>query len=332
LSQSNPIVLLKTNDATAEASLRTGAATTQDFYVDAASVFMTNSGVRFRLPKSDAAFDTATASGWRRGIREVVTERQLMNIHGTIYELPRADSGGLRGIRPLTTHHRQMFDFTTWRGMLVIAGNLTGATNDAHYVRSDDGLVGLWFGNVDDLWRMGAPAGVGGPWKNSAVAANAASDPYLMFGYDRKVLELSHASSSPVTFLVQVDFAADNTWSEYIRITVPAGETVEHAFPEGFSAHWVRLKSDTTTTATATFTYGPTAPKITGASVTNQRFQFVFSGNTGLPYNVLASADIAAPVTNWLSVTSGTFSTGAVIFQDSLQSYQSSRFYRVATP
>ncbi len=109
-----------------------------------------------------------------------------MNIHGTIYELPRDDSGGMRGIRPLTTHGRQIFDFTTWRGLLVIAGNLTSATNDAHYVRSDDGLVGLWFGNVDDLWRFGAPSGVGGPWKESPSRAGVASDPYLMFGYERK--------------------------------------------------------------------------------------------------------------------------------------------------
>ncbi len=53
LGQTNPIVLQKVNDATTEASLRTNAATKQDFYLDAASVFMTNSGVRFRLPRSE---------------------------------------------------------------------------------------------------------------------------------------------------------------------------------------------------------------------------------------------------------------------------------------
>jgi len=28
---------------------------------------------------------------------------------------------------------------------------------DEHYIPSDDKRAGLWFGNVDDLWRMGAP-------------------------------------------------------------------------------------------------------------------------------------------------------------------------------
>lgn len=333
LGQTHPIVLQKVNDPATEASLRTDVAPTQDFYQDAASVFMTNSGVRFRLPRSNAAFDTATASGWRRGIREVVTERQLMNIHGTIYELPRNDSGGMRGIRPLTTHGRQIFDFTSWRGMLVLAGNLTSATNDAHYVQSDDGLVGLWFGNVDDLWRMGAPRGVGGPWKNSAVTNGVASDPYLMFGYERKVLELSHSNAAPVTFTVEVDFAADNSWSEYARFTVAPGQTLTHVFPDGYSAHWIRVKSDTTTTATAQLTYGPPAPLITGMSMSpGGNFQFTFTGNAGEPYSVRASSDISVPASSWLVLTNGSFGTNPATYLDTTSPGSARRFYRISIP
>ena len=59
------------------------------------------------------------------------------------------------------------------------------------------------------------------------------------------------------TITVEVDFLADNTWSTYQTFTLAAGETLTHVFPDGFHAHWVRVKSDTTTTATAQFTYGP---------------------------------------------------------------------------
>jgi len=329
----NPIVLQKVNDAATDASLRTHAATKQDFHLDAASVFMTNSGVRFRLPRSNAAFDTATASGWRRGIREVVTERQLMNIHGTIYELPRDDSGGMRGIRPLTTHGRQLFDFTTWRGLLVISGNLTSATNDAHYVQSADGLVGLWFGNVDDLWRFGAPSGVGGPWKNSAVTKGVASDPYLMFGYERKELELSHSNAAPVTFTIEVDFAANNTWHRYGQFSVAPGQTLRHVFPDGYSAHWVRVKSDATTTATAQFTYGPYAPLITGAMMQpGGAMQITFTGSPGLPYTVRASSDLNLPLASWSSLATGTFTTNAAMFTDSSATNQPRRFYSISIP
>jgi hypothetical protein len=217
--------------------------------------------------------------------------------------------------------------------MLVIAGNLTSATNDAHYVQSEDGLVGLWFGNVDDLWRFGAPSGVGGPWKNSAVTNGVASDPYLMFGYERKELELSHSSASSVTFTVEVDFAADNTWSPYAQITVSAGQTVRHVFPEGYSAHWVRVKTDTTTTATAQFTYGPAAPQI--ISISRQpggRIQLLFTGSPGQPYTVRASSDLTQPLASWTPLASGAFPTNAATFEDSSPIGSNRRFYLISTP
>ena len=226
-----------------------------DFSTDAASVIVTEGTNRFRLPKSHAAYDQAFASGWPRGKREVVTERFLFNAHGTFYELPRADAGGFRRMRPVTTHNKQISDFCRWRGMLVLAGTSTEAKPDEHFYRSEDGKAGLWFGDVDDLWRLGAPRGVGGPWKNTAVTADAPSDPYLMAGYDQKTLELSHDAKESVTFKVEVDFLADGSWSEYGQFPVPAGQTFKHVFPEGYSAHWVRLRADRATQATAAFTY-----------------------------------------------------------------------------
>jgi hypothetical protein len=179
---------------------------------------------------------------------------------------------------------------------------------------------------------MGAPSGVGGPWKNSAVTNGVASDPYLMFGYERKVLELSHSNASSVTFTVEVDFAADNSWSEYARFTVAPSQTLRHVFPDGYSAHWVRVKSDTTTTATAQFTYGPTAPIITGASVQpGGNFQFTFTGNAGEPYTVWASTDLALPAANWAVLTNGLFTTSPATYLD-VTATNSRRFYQISIP
>ena len=104
---------------------------------------------------------------------------------------------------------------------------------------------------------MGAPVGVGAPWKDTAVAASEPSDPYLMAGYRTKSLALSHRSAQPVAFIVEVDFAANGEWSEYRKLTVKPGQTARHRSPRGYSAHWVRLKADLPTQATAIFTYGP---------------------------------------------------------------------------
>ena len=262
-----------------------------------------------------------------------MTERQLFNAHGTIYELPYAASGGFRRIRPVTTHNRHISDFASWRGLFVIAGVAASATNSSHVFRSDDGQAALWLGNVEDLWRLSAPAGIGGPWKNSAVAANTPSDPYLMFGYERKAMELSHTNAMPATFTVEVDFAADNTWSEYARFTVPPGQTVTHVFPDGYSAHWVRLKTDTSTSATAQFTYGPAAPQINGAALQpSGSFLLTFTGGAGQPYIIRASSDVTVSPARWSTLATGIFSRGAAHFEDWSVTNLACRFYTISIP
>ena len=102
---------------------------------------------------------------------------------------------------------------------------------------------------------MAAPVGEGGPWKETAIKAGEASDPFLMTNFGRKSVALSHDSSRPVRFTIEVDFLAAKVWHEYAVVEVPAGETVVHRFPNGFAAHWVRVKADAAATATAWFTY-----------------------------------------------------------------------------
>ncbi len=249
-------------DAAAERGLRADFGLEKaDFSADSASVLCVSGTNRFRLPKGDPAYDRPLSSGWPRGVREVVTERNLFQAHGTFYELPREDAGGIRRLRPVATHHKRISDFASWRGLLALAGVSAAATNDGHVFRSTDGRTALWFGNVDDLWRLGPPTGRGGPWKDTAVTAGIPSDPYLMLGYQGKILELSHHGRRPVTFTVEVDFSGDDRWSEYGRFTVAPGAVARHAFPDGYSAHWVRLKADTGATVSAIFTYlaGPAA-------------------------------------------------------------------------
>jgi hypothetical protein len=331
---SGALSLRRATNTTAENTLRTtyGLAT-NGFTLDAASVIYTEGTNRFRLPRGNAAYDAAFPSGWPRSAREVVTERQLFNAHGTIYELPYAASGGFRRIRPVTTHNRHVSDFASWRGLLVIAGVAADATNSTHVVRSDDGQAALWLGGVDDLWRLGAPAGVGGPWKETAVTANTPSDPYLMFGYERKVLELAHTNATPVTFIVEVDFAADNSWSEYTRFTIVPGQTFQHAFPDSFSAHWVRLRSDTATRATAQFSYGPAAPQITGAAMLPGRsILLTFTGGAGQRYSVRGSSEVGMPLATWPLLATGTFTSQPAQFADSSATNLPRRFYTISVP
>jgi hypothetical protein len=224
--------------------------------VDAASVIYTDdSGKRWRLPKGDAAFDKDTAAGPARVCREVCTERDLFNAHGTFYELPAENAGGFGKVRPVCTHNRRIHDYCSWRGLLILSGIAADAPAGEHIIRSDDGKAALWAGAVDDLWKLPPPRGTGGPWKDTAVKAGAASDPYLMWGYHARRLTLSHTGSRSVTFIIELDLTGDGRWVEWKSFTVPAGGSVEETIPQEVQARWLRVTADRDTTATAWLQY-----------------------------------------------------------------------------
>jgi len=224
-----------------------------DFSVDEASVIMERNGVRVRLPKGNSAYDRPFEAGWPRGIREVESERYMMNIHGTFYEMPR--EAGLNALRPVASHNKSIQDYCTWRGLLVLSGVSKDAKADGHVFRSKNKQTALWFGAIDDLWKLGKPKGKGGPWKKTQVKANTASDPYLMTGYDEKTLNLANDSEHPVIFTIEVDVDHHSGWHIYKSLEVLPGETLFHKFPDGYQAHWVRLRANKDCLATAQFSY-----------------------------------------------------------------------------
>jgi hypothetical protein len=241
------------------AKLQATHALTNAFTEDAASIIVTRyDGLRFRLPKGDEALSTAPAS---RGVRECIQERYLANYHGTFYEVPRGATSpaGVRNLpdfqrmKPVATHNKPIADFCVWRGMLVLSGVKTDAANDGHVFGNADAK--LWFGAIDDLWKMGKPVGRGGPWKDSSVQAGEPSDAYLMTGYDKKTLTLAHDARQPVEFIVEVDFYADGQWHEYQRLTVAPGQPLVYDFPVGYAAHWLRVQANTACRATAQLNY-----------------------------------------------------------------------------
>lgn len=225
-----------------------------DYAVDDASVIVRDAeGKTFRLPKGAAEFDALV--GRARGVRECASERFLANIHGTFYEIPRSNKSkpDWERMKPVASHDRRILDFCSWRGLLVLAGVREGAMPDGHVFRAEDGPA-LWFGALDDLWKLGKPRGYGGPWRDTAVSAGVPSDAYLMTGFDRKTLTISHDQPDTVTFRLEINFDHQgfHVWRE---IAVPAGQSVTYAFPQGFQAHWLRLRSDKDCRATAQLRY-----------------------------------------------------------------------------
>lgn len=211
---------------------------------DSASLIATApDGRRFRIPRHEPV------SAHR--IREVMSERFLANLDGTFYEIPRAEGPvatpkpDFKKMKPVASHPLAISDFCSWRGLLVLAAQ--------GKKEADSG--GLWFGVIDDLWKLGKLAGEGGPWAKSPVKSGEPSDPFLMTNFDRKSLDLSHDSAESVEFKIEVDYSNRDFWKTFATLTVKPGEKLHHDFPAGYAAYWVRVVANKDCTATAFFQY-----------------------------------------------------------------------------
>lgn len=205
---------------------------------------------RYRLPKASHAFQHAWQTEWMR-IREVETEHYLMDIQGMFYELqPIAFQKQIWGVKPICQHLRIIPDYTSFRGLLALGGNQTTANADNNAVAGQP-QSGIWFGKTDDLWSWGKPAGWGGVWRKTSVKAGEPSDPYLMTGFGKKVLHLQLANRGSIR--IEVDFLGDGTWVTYSQQNIRNYEYF--VFPDGFSAHWLRLTSMEDNVVTAELHY-----------------------------------------------------------------------------
>jgi hypothetical protein len=239
--------------------------TSPDITFDDASVIWREGERVFRLPKPldpavAAAYEQPFSTGWPRGLREVVTERSLLNAAGTFYVLPRTTSGGAAKMQPVCSHGKRISDFCSWRGMLVLAGVREAARDHPRVIGGGSagaasGSPAVWVGDIDELWKLPKPTGRGGPWQATAVDPNVPCDPYLMAGYDRKRLELAHDLAKPLEVTVEIDPAGDGDWLPYAVLDVPPGEILAHEFPAGFSAHWIRFTAAAAGRVTATLIY-----------------------------------------------------------------------------
>ena len=76
-----------------------------------------------------------------------------------------------------------------------------------------------------------------------------------MTGFDKKTLHLDNDSGAETAFTVEVDFVGDGDWKTYRTISVAPNGYEFHVFPDGFSAHWVRIRASGACRATAWFVY-----------------------------------------------------------------------------
>lgn len=127
---------------------------------------------------------------------------------------------------------------------------LAKVSENPHIVISEDELVALWVGTVDDLWKLGRPVGVGDLWNTFNVKANVPSDPMLFNGFDFKSMRVH--SEQDCTLTLEMDITGDGDWVVYKSYAVTAGESTRFDFPRDYQAYWVRGRIDRDASCSAT--------------------------------------------------------------------------------
>ena len=216
---------------------------------DAASLIVEEDGRRWRLPVGEPAL--AMPAAGTRIVREIATERDLMNLGGTFFELPARNAQGMAKVRPVATHGLAIGDFCGQFGLLVMTGVSPGASGE-RITRSPDGSA-LWMGVIDDLWQMGRPRGTGGPWKDAAVKAGEVSDPYLLSGYQARSVTVETAHPAEVS--LEVDLDGTGVWTTWTRVRCETGQPRTLAIPDSLGAYWMRARANRDTTATVQLEY-----------------------------------------------------------------------------
>ena len=225
--------------------------------VDSSSILLVDgAGRRWRLPHGGEAYKELMERQSLRICREVATERDLFNCAGTFYELPSENADGFAKIKPISTHGLQINDYASFMGLLIMTGiDPKALGNNKNIFTSADRKAAVWAGVIDDLWKMGKPIGKGGPWLNTPVTADIASDPYLFGGYDKRTVQLSHQNSAAVNFTLQLDATGDGVWYDYTSLTVPVGKTITFQFPDQVQSKWIRVVVDKDALVSSSFEY-----------------------------------------------------------------------------
>jgi hypothetical protein len=213
--------------------------------VDGNSYLVTDTkGRRWRLPFGEEKFTELMEKQQMRLVREVVTERDLLHLGGTFFELPAENADGYAKIRPISTHRLQLYDVAGYRGMLLISGaDPQYSGKNPHIFKSEDGQIALWAGVVDDLWKLGKPTGKGGPWTQSTVSKGAISDPYLFGGYDQRNLSLTNHGSEKLVIRIELDPAGSDDWHTFRDVELAPGQGFSHQFDPRMTGKWIRFVS-----------------------------------------------------------------------------------------
>jgi hypothetical protein len=221
----------------------------------------------YRLPKASHSYDGAHGwnTEWPR-IRDVGTEGNpdyLMTMHGMFWSFPGTFTANYTaGIRPRSAYLKVIGDFARWNDKLVF-GCDDAANREFLNTRKHKGNIegpgqsnsNLWFTTPEMPGQLGPNTASGSVWLNENVNAGQYSEPFLFAGWPERVAWIHNHGGNMARFTFEVDKNGDNIFSTLKTVEVAPGSSVMVNFAETEAGEWIKVKVNSSTKATVSFTY-----------------------------------------------------------------------------
>ena len=141
-------------------------------------------------------------------------------------------------VAPVSRHIGDVHDFCSFNSLLAVARYGACYVHARREYTYGTPWSGLDFYRLEDIWSFGKPMGFGGVWKDTSVDADQYSDPFLVYGFERKTIHLWTDTAGD--FTIEVDPVGDGSWKVYDTVSLGAGEYTAYIMTG--DAVWVRFK------------------------------------------------------------------------------------------
>lgn len=221
----------------------------------------------YRLPKASHSYDGAHGwnTEWPR-ICDVGTKEKpdyLMTMHGMFWKFPEtftADNSA--GIRPRSAYLKVIGDYTRWNDQLVFGCDDSAQKEFLNKRKQKGGIEGpgqsnsnLWFTSPEKPDQLGPNTASGSVWLNEKITANETSEPMLFSGWPKRTVWIQNAGTSDASFVFEIDKTGNQNWEVLKTVSLTAGTSANIEFNAEEKGEWIRVKSEQTTVATASFNY-----------------------------------------------------------------------------
>jgi hypothetical protein len=228
----------------------------------------------YRLPKASHSYDGAHGwnTEWPR-IRDIGTDGNpdyLMTMHGMFWSFPRTFTAeNSAGIRPRSAYLKVIGDFTRWNDRLVF-GCDDSANREFLNKRKQKGNIegpgqsnsNLWFTSPEKPDQLGPNTAAGSVWINEKINGGEVSEPFLFAGWSKRSAWIQNTGNNDVAFVFEVDKNGNQKWEVLKTVAIRTGEAVNVEFPENEKGEWIRVKSESETTATVSFNYSDSDERV----------------------------------------------------------------------